>query len=67
MSEGPEVRIMADKIHDALSGERTIQNMLHKSINEETKNKIIKGKFQNRFEIQKRNQNHQILHAVIHC
>src|SRR5919112_4544735 len=42
MSEGPEVRIMADKIHDALSGERTtIQNMLHKSIDEETKSKII--------------------------
>src|ERR1044072_9348091 len=41
MSEGPEVRIMADKIHDALSGERTIKYMLHKSINEETKNKII--------------------------
>jgi endonuclease VIII len=41
MSEGPEVRIMADKIHDALSGERTIQNILHKSIDEETKSKII--------------------------
>jgi formamidopyrimidine-DNA glycosylase len=33
---------MADKIHDALSGERTtIQNILHKSIDEETKSKII--------------------------
>jgi endonuclease-8 len=41
MSEGPEVRIMADKIHDALSGERTIQNMLHKSIDEKIKSKII--------------------------
>src|SRR5919112_5007318 len=42
MSEGPEVRIMADKIHDALSGERTtIQNMVHRSIDEETKSKII--------------------------
>jgi endonuclease VIII len=41
MSEGPEVRIMADKIHDALSGKRTIQNILHKNIDEETKSKII--------------------------
>ena len=41
MSEGPEVRIMADKIHDALSGKRTIQNVLHKNIDEETKSKII--------------------------
>ncbi len=41
MSEGPEVRIMADKIHNALSGKKTIQNILHKNIDEETKSKLV--------------------------
>ncbi|MBA3978854.1 MAG: hypothetical protein H0X50_11825 [Nitrosopumilus sp.] len=41
MSEGPEVKIIADKIHNALSGKRTIQGILHSNIDKETKSKII--------------------------
>jgi endonuclease VIII len=41
MSEGPEVKIMADKIFNTLDNNITIQNMLCNKINEEIKSKII--------------------------
>lgn len=41
MSEGPEVKITADKIQNALSDKRTIHGILHNKIDKETKSKII--------------------------
>ena len=41
MSEGPEVRIAADKIYAALSNGITIENIIYNKINDEIKNKII--------------------------
>ncbi|MDQ6722730.1 MAG: hypothetical protein M3Z01_00475 [Thermoproteota archaeon] len=41
MSEGPEVKIIADKIRNALGNSTTIQNILGNKIDEDTKNKII--------------------------
>ncbi len=41
MSEGPEVKITADKIYNALSDKRAIQGILHNKIDSETKSKII--------------------------
>ncbi len=41
MSEGPEVKIIADKIRNALGNSTTIQNVLSNKIDEDTKNKII--------------------------
>ncbi|MEJ7642525.1 MAG: DNA-formamidopyrimidine glycosylase family protein [Candidatus Nitrosocosmicus sp.] len=41
MSEGPEVKITADKIYKALSDKKTIQGILHNRIDRETKSKII--------------------------
>ena len=41
MSEGPEVKITADKIYNALSDKRAIQGILHNKIDKETKSRII--------------------------
>ncbi len=41
MSEGPEVKITADKIYNALSDKRAILGILHNKIDRETKGKII--------------------------
>lgn len=41
MSEGPEVKIIADRIRNALDNSITIQNILCNRIDEEIKNKII--------------------------
>ncbi len=41
MSEGPEVKITADKIHNALSDKRTILDILHNKIDKETKSRTI--------------------------
>ena len=41
MSEGPEVKITADKICNALSDKRAIQGILHNKIDKDTKSKII--------------------------
>ena len=41
MSEGPEVRIAADKIYAALSDGITIENIIYNKISDEIKNKII--------------------------
>ena len=41
MSEGPEVKIMADKIFNTLDNNITIQNILINKIDEEIKSKII--------------------------
>jgi endonuclease-8 len=41
MSEGPEVKIIADKIRNALDNSKTIQNIFCNNIDEKIKNKII--------------------------
>ncbi len=41
MSEGPEVKIIADKIYNALSDNRTIQGILYSKMDSEIKSKII--------------------------
>ena len=41
MSEGPEVKIIADRIRNALGNSMTIQNILCNKIDEEIKNKIV--------------------------
>lgn len=41
MSEGPEVKITADKIWSALSGEKIIKNILHNKIDKDLQDKII--------------------------
>jgi formamidopyrimidine-DNA glycosylase len=41
MSEGPEVKMIADKIRNTLGNSITIQDMLCNKIDEETRNKII--------------------------
>lgn len=40
MSEGPEVKIIADKIRNALDNSKTIQNLVCNKIDEKIKNKI---------------------------
>jgi len=48
MSEGPEVRIVADKIAAALlSNEIRIENILHNKIGDEFKSKIIGSSVEN--------------------
>lgn len=41
MSEGPEVKITADKLYNVLSDKKTIQDILCKKIDDEIKRKII--------------------------
>ncbi|MGN6822958.1 MAG: DNA-formamidopyrimidine glycosylase family protein [Candidatus Nitrosocosmicus sp.] len=41
MSEGPEVKIIADKIRNVLGSNMVIQNIIGKKIDEDIKNKII--------------------------
>ncbi len=41
MSEGPEVKIIADKIRNALSGKRIINNILHNKIDKSLEDKIV--------------------------
>jgi endonuclease VIII len=41
MSEGPEVKITADKIWNALSGKRLIKNILYNKIDKEIEDRII--------------------------
>src|SRR6476646_28525 len=41
MSEGPEVKIMADKIFESLDNNITMQNILCNKIDEDIKSKII--------------------------
>ncbi|HXT82890.1 MAG TPA: DNA-formamidopyrimidine glycosylase family protein [Verrucomicrobiae bacterium] len=41
MSEGPEVKIVADQISKALSNNIKIQNIIHNKLDNEMKNSII--------------------------
>lgn len=41
MSEGPEVKIIADKIWNALSGKRIVKNILHNKIDKGLEEKIV--------------------------
>jgi len=41
MSEGPEVKIAADKIWNALSGKRIIKNILYNKMDKGLEDKII--------------------------
>jgi formamidopyrimidine-DNA glycosylase len=45
MSEGPEVKIIADKILSAMFGKK-IEDIIFKNLNNNIKNKIIGSKFQ---------------------